>query len=153
VPERQYNPSVASRHYKSPELLFGYLYYSYAVDIWSAGCLFASLIFDTEPFFFGADVMDQISVVSSVVGSKCLLQWANKYRLKLSPAMRKAIGNHPKTPLSEFLTEKNAHVCSSEAIDLATKMLCVDHQERWTVDECLAHPYFNAVRNQAKGLF
>lgn len=94
--------------------------------------------------------MDQISCVAAVVGSKSILQWANKYRLKLSSAMKKAIGNHHKAPLSKFLTKKNAHLCSPTALDLAAKMLCVDHQERLTVDECLAHPYFDDIRGKIK---
>lgn len=51
VPGKRYNPSVASRHYKAPELLFEYLFYDYAIDIWSVGCLFAGMIFMSEPFF------------------------------------------------------------------------------------------------------
>ena len=39
-----YNPSVASRHYKAPELLFEYPYYDYAIDVWSAGCMFARCV-------------------------------------------------------------------------------------------------------------
>lgn len=52
VPRKEYNPSVASRHYKSPELLLNYYFYDYAIDIWSAGCVFAGLMFAKDPFFF-----------------------------------------------------------------------------------------------------
>lgn len=154
IPHKEYNPNVASRHYKGPELLFGYLHYDYSVDIWSAGCLIAGLIFDSEPFLYGADALDQISCVASVVGSQEILTWADKYRLKLSPDLKKAIGKYPRIPLEEFRNEQNCHLCTPLAIDLVSKMLVVDHQNRLTAQQCLAHPYFDRVRamlNEAGG--
>jgi hypothetical protein len=37
LPGKEYNVRVASRHYKSPELLIGYSHYDYAIDMWSVG--------------------------------------------------------------------------------------------------------------------
>lgn len=37
LPGKEYNVRVASRHYKSPELLIGYSLYDYAIDMWSVG--------------------------------------------------------------------------------------------------------------------
>ncbi len=53
LPGKEYNVRVASRHYKSPELLIGYKYYDYAIDMWSVGCCLAGLLFRREPFFRG----------------------------------------------------------------------------------------------------
>mmetsp|Transcript_33274 Transcript_33274/g.6014 ORF Transcript_33274/g.6014 Transcript_33274/m.6014 type:complete len:89 (+) Transcript_33274:458-724(+) len=53
-----YNVRVSTRYYKAPELLVGNQYYDYAVDVWSAGTLFAGLIFKREPFFHGHDNYD-----------------------------------------------------------------------------------------------
>ena len=52
-PNTKYNVRVASRHYKSPELLLGYVYYDYAIDMWSVGCILAGLLMRREPFFRG----------------------------------------------------------------------------------------------------
>lgn len=123
-----------------------YLFYDYAVDIWSAGCLIAGLIFDSEPFLCGDDAIDQISCVAAVVGSDEILEWASKYKIKLTSSARAAIGSYPKTPLEEFKRPHNSHLCTQEAIDLVSKMLIVDHQKRITVKECLKHPYFDSVR-------
>jgi len=145
-PKREYNPSVASRHYKCPELLLEYAYYDYGVDIWSAGCILAGLVFRTEPFLNGADSMDQLSCIAAVVGSDAILKWAVKFAIPLNKALRTAIGSYPKTNLSDFITSSNKALCIPEAIDLIEKMLVVDHTERITVDECLEHPYFDKVR-------
>ena len=44
LPGQEYNVRVASRPYKGPELLIGYKKYGYSLDIWSAGCVFASMV-------------------------------------------------------------------------------------------------------------
>lgn len=53
LPNTRYNVRVASRHYKSPELLIGYEYYDYAIDLWGVGCILAGLLLRREPFFRG----------------------------------------------------------------------------------------------------
>jgi len=37
LPGVRYNVRVASRHYKGPELLVGFEYYDYALDLWGVG--------------------------------------------------------------------------------------------------------------------
>ena len=146
TPGKQYNPSVASRHYKCPELLFEFLYYDYSVDIWSAGCVLAGLIFDADPFFDGSDTFDQIQKISSVLGSDEILQWVKKYKISLTKEMKKAIGKYKKRPLNDFRTKNNCNLCSIDAVDLVTKMLTIDHQHRSSAADCLAHPYFDNIR-------
>ena len=150
TPGKQYNPSVASRHYKCPELLFEFLYYDYSIDIWSAGCLLAGLIFDLDPFFNGSDTSDQIRKISSVLGSENIYQWAKKYKVSLTKEMRKAIGSHEKRNFSEFRNKNNCNLCPVDAIDLVSKMLTIDHQDRSTAADCLAHPYFDNIRKLVK---
>jgi nemo like kinase len=35
---------VVTQYYRAPELLLGAQHYSYAIDVWSVGCIFAELI-------------------------------------------------------------------------------------------------------------
>lgn len=35
---------VVTQYYRSPELLMGTKHYSYEIDIWSVGCIFAELL-------------------------------------------------------------------------------------------------------------
>lgn len=153
TPEKQYNPSVASRHYKSPELLFEFLYYDYAIDIWSAGCLFAGLIFNVDPFFNGTDTLDQIQQISCVLGSKAINRWIDKFHIPLSDDMKKAISSKEAKSFSEFRNKKNCNLCSADAVDLVSKMLTIDHQDRLTATECLQHPYFDNVRKLVPYIF
>ena len=52
-PGQEYNVRVASRYFKGPELLVDYQMYDYSLDMWSLGCMLASMIFRKEPFFHG----------------------------------------------------------------------------------------------------
>jgi casein kinase II subunit alpha len=55
LPHKKFNCRVASRYFKSPELLLNNHYYDYSLDIWSTGCMLAGMVFEKEPFFKGID--------------------------------------------------------------------------------------------------
>ena len=55
LPNQAYNVRVASRYYKGPELLVDDVRYHYSLDLWSAGCTMAEIIFQQDPFFQGDD--------------------------------------------------------------------------------------------------
>jgi casein kinase II subunit alpha len=123
-------------------LLLGYELYDYAADVWSAGCVFAGLIFGDEPFFFGSSDTDDLVSIAAVLGTNSIDEWSKAVGLKLSPIMRKALGRKTPTPFSEFVTPKFAKHASKDALDLLTSILVVDPRERLSIEKCLAHPYF-----------
>lgn len=38
--------------------------YDYSLDMWSLGCMLASMIFQKEPFFHGQDNYDQVPLLT-----------------------------------------------------------------------------------------
>jgi len=48
-PQTEYNVRVASRYFKGPELLVDFQEYDYSLDMWSFGCMFASMVNTTPP--------------------------------------------------------------------------------------------------------
>lgn len=67
-PEQEYNVRVASRYYKGPELLVNDTLYHYSLDVWSAGCTMASMIFQIDTMFKGSDNFDQLIRIVRVLG-------------------------------------------------------------------------------------
>lgn len=67
---QDYNVRVASRYFKGPELLVDYQLYDYSLDMWSLGCMLASMIFRKEPFFHGHDNYDQLVRIARVLGTE-----------------------------------------------------------------------------------
>mgnify|MGYP003298181386 CR=1 FL=1 len=51
-----------------PALFFGAKYYSFSVDIWSIGCIFAELL-GRQPLFPGDHYLDQIQRIISILGT------------------------------------------------------------------------------------
>jgi cell cycle related kinase len=52
--ERPMSLEIATRWYKSPEILLGSRHYGKGVDIWAIGCIFAELM-DMTPLFAGSN--------------------------------------------------------------------------------------------------
>lgn len=102
-PKTEYNVRVASRYFKGPELLVDFQEYDYSLDMWSYGCMFASMvrrtrlsslflftnsyplyqIFRKEPFFHGHDNFDQLVKITKVLGTDELYAYIDKYNIVL----------------------------------------------------------------------
>jgi len=174
LPGKEFNVRVASRHYKSPELLIGYEYYDYAIDMWSVGCILAGLLFRTEPFFRGVDNEDQLGRIVNCLGTRDFLPYCRKCNVRLSSKARAAIGKYcsessslsssssssedapisltnsdigRRKPWLSYLTS-DCPLPSSEATDLLDKLLVYDHEQRWTAREALSHSFFDEVRDE-----
>jgi serine/threonine protein kinase len=132
---------VVTRWYRAPELLLAGEEYTAAIDMWSAGCLLAEL-YTRKPIFPGRDVKNQIEVVSSVVGKPT----------------REQIQNIPNRRAREFIAglpdDKGIGLISvmkdacPEAIDLVTKLLQFDPNDRLTASQALEHPYVAEFRDE-----
>ena len=65
---------VVTRWYRAPEVMLCSQHYTSAVDIWSTGCCFAELI-GVKPLFQGEDYVEQLQLITSVLGEYRLLCW------------------------------------------------------------------------------
>lgn len=146
--DQEYNVRVASRFFKSPELLVDMQDYDYALDIWSFGCVFASIIFKKEPFFRGNDNRDQLVRITRVLGRDELDEYLDKYGIVLDQQFRAMIGRHIKKPWKKFVTKENYFLSGTdEALDLVDRTLRFDPYERLTAKEALEHPYFDPLKS------
>uniref|UniRef100_A0A0N4ZVA3 Casein kinase II subunit alpha n=1 Tax=Parastrongyloides trichosuri TaxID=131310 RepID=A0A0N4ZVA3_PARTI len=144
-PRQDYNVRVASRYFKGPELLVDYQYYDYSLDMWSLGCMLASMIFRREPFFHGHDNYDQLVKIARVLGTDELYQYLAKYEIKLDGRLHDMMGKHTRKRWDRFIHNENTHLVSPEAIDFLDKLLKYDHKARLTAKEAMAHPYFAQI--------
>lgn len=140
---------VASRYYKGPELLVDDTKYHYSLDVWSAGCSMAEIIFKQDPFFFGDDNNDQLIKVAKVLGTDDLLEYMRKYNLTLNTYFQQKLDRYQKKELKTFITNENKHLVNDFALDLLSKMLVYDKNLRITPKEALDHPYFEVLRGGA----
>lgn len=136
---------MASRYFKGPELLVDYQMYDYSLDMWSLGCMLASMIFRKEPFFHGQDNYDQLVRIAKVLGTDDLYGYLKKYHIDLDPHFNDILGQHSRKRWENFIHSENRHLVSPEALDLLDKLLRYDHQQRLTAKEAMEHPYFYPV--------
>uniref|UniRef100_A0A3B3QA08 non-specific serine/threonine protein kinase n=1 Tax=Paramormyrops kingsleyae TaxID=1676925 RepID=A0A3B3QA08_9TELE len=144
-PSQEYNVRVASRYFKGPELLVDYQMYDYSLDMWSLGCMLASMIFRKEPFFHGHDNYDQLVRIAKVLGTEDLYDYIDKYNIELDPRFNDILGRHSRKRWERFVHSENQHLVSTEALDFLDKLLRYDHQARLTAREAMEHPYFYPV--------
>ncbi|GIX90054.1 casein kinase II subunit alpha [Caerostris extrusa] len=148
-PGQEYNVRVASRYFKGPELLVDYQMYDYSLDMWSLGCMLASMIFRKEPFFHGHDNYDQLVRIVKVLGTEELYEYLDKYQIVLDSRFNDILGRHSRKRWERFVHSDNQHLVTPEALDFLDKLLRYDHQERLTAREAMEHPYFyNIVKDQ-----
>ncbi|KAJ7462385.1 kinase-like domain-containing protein [Mycena galericulata] len=162
-PNVDYHIRVGSRYYKAPELLVGYKRYDYSLDLWSVGCMFASMIFRKEHFFVmllspflkkprtdivigGSDNDDQLLKIMKTLGTDKFDLYLKTYNIHFETEIDNLLVNYPKQPWTRFITAENRHLASVDAMDFLDKLLRYDHRERLTAKEAEAHPYFNSVR-------
>ncbi|KAL3904651.1 MAG: hypothetical protein SGARI_004832 [Bacillariaceae sp.] len=152
----KYNVRVASRHYKSPELLLGYQQYGTAIDIWGVGCILAGLLLRKEPFFRGKDNLDQLATIVAALGTSNLHLYMAKYQIEMTPDIRSVIaeatkqGRSTQRPWTSYLDAASSSPTipqpSPEGLDLLSKLLQYDHEQRLTANEAMQHPFFDPVR-------
>lgn len=145
-PETDYHIRVGSRYYKAPELLVGYKRYDYSLDMWSVGCMLASMIFRKEHFFRGTDNDDQLLRIMKTLGTELFDVYLKCFDIPFETHLEPLLRHYPKQPWVRFITPDNQSQASPESLDLLDKLLKYDHRERLTAHEAQAHAYFNSVR-------
>ena len=131
---------VSTRWYRSPECLLTDGYYNYKMDIWGLGCVFYEIL-TFCPLFPGADEIDQVNKIHGILGSpskELFMQLINKtQRTEIVYEKRKGIGLH--RLMSRF---------NKDCVDIISKMLIYDPEQRYTAKQCLCHPYFKDLYEQ-----
>ena len=131
---------VITRWYRAPEVILCPSDYSKAVDIWSIGCIFAELL-GRQPLFPGDHYLDQIQKIISILGTPKGddLNYIKKEEAK---EFLKKLAKRTKQTWSSLFPNSNP-----VALDLLGKMLMFNPKKRYTVEQCLAHPYFEGLHN------
>ncbi|XP_051464117.1 cyclin-dependent kinase-like 5 isoform X4 [Apus apus] len=96
-----YTEYVATRWYRSPELLLG-APYGKAVDMWSVGCILGELS-DGQPLFPGESEIDQLFTIQKVLGSLPAEQMKLFYSNPRFHGLRFPAVNHPQSLERRYL--------------------------------------------------
>ena len=131
---------VVTRWYRAPEVVLNSSQYTEQIDVWSVGCVFSELLGRT-PLFPGDDYLDLIQKIITVLGTPT----EDDIHFIENPAARRFIAKIPKKEKTRWATVYPR--ANRKALDLLDKMLVFDPLKRWTVKQCLEHPYFEGLHN------
>ncbi|KZT30356.1 Pkinase-domain-containing protein [Neolentinus lepideus HHB14362 ss-1] len=127
---------VVTLWYRAPEILLGATTYSTAIDIWSVGCIFAELLLK-EPLFQAKSEMELISMIFKLLGPPTSSSWPDYTTLPLA----KSITLPPQQSHGSGLRQRFSYLTNA-GLNLLSKMLTYDPEQRITAEEAMQHPYF-----------
>ncbi|CCK68222.1 TFIIH complex serine/threonine-protein kinase subunit KIN28 KNAG_0A05580 [Huiozyma naganishii CBS 8797] len=130
--------NVVTRWYRAPELLFGAKHYTYAVDVWSVGVIFAEMLLRV-PYLPGKDDVDQMEVTFRALGTPTEKDWPS---VSMFPSYNKLQIYPP--PSRDELRNRFIAV-SSSALNLMCGMLEMNPGNRWSTVQCLESAYFKEL--------
>jgi len=134
-PGEAYTDYVATRWYRSPELLVGDTKYGRAVDIWAIGCLLAEML-TGEPLFPGDSDIDQLFHIVRCFGNLTPRHKEIFHKNPLFVGMRL-----PEAREVEPLEKKFPRI-SKLALDLMKQCLQLNANDRPTCSQLLRHEIF-----------
>lgn len=135
---------ICSRYYRAPELVFEATLYTTAIDVWSFGCVLAELLIG-NPLFPGESAVDQLIEIIKILGTpkKNEVEAMNPYHTSFKFPQIKP---HPWSKVFRNCGVGPMGKPPADAEDLASKVLCYDPAKRITAFECMAHPFFDELR-------
>ncbi|CAG9323353.1 CDKL5_3 [Blepharisma stoltei] len=131
---------VATRWYRSPELLLGGSEYGRPVDMWAIGCIMGELT-DGQPLFPGENEVDQLYLIQKMLGS---LTSEQQEIFQKNPRF---IGlKFPEISRIETLERRYMGKLNKLALDFMEGLLRMDPNDRMSAAESLQHPFFGDLR-------
>ena len=87
-----------------------------------------------------------------VLGEDDLHDYVHKYNLKIPREVKKLMKGYEfeKQPWTNFVSNRNKHMITPEALDLLDKMLRYDKNDRIRPKEAMEHAYFDPIREFLK---
>jgi len=134
--QRSYTNRVITLWYRPPELLLGATTYGTAIDMWSAGCIFAELLL-RKPILPGRNEFEQLELIFKLLGTPCESSWPGCTQLQYYDMI---IGQTQRKYNSRF-QEKFGQL-DKNAQDLLARFLSLDPEKRISAREALDHDYF-----------
>ncbi|KAH0791646.1 Casein kinase II subunit alpha [Histomonas meleagridis] len=143
-PYKQYTVRVSTMRYKAPELLIGYHFYDYGIDVWSAGCVMAEMLFEIG-FITGTNYIEVLQSIGNIFGKDQILQYIDKLGVELTDCYINAINNCEERGFEKRIALMKPYMRNADALDLLQKLMCIDHTERITARDALRHPFFASL--------
>lgn len=147
-----YAPRWGTPGFRAPEVLLKTTEQSTAIDIWSAGVIFASLLSKRYPFFRNDDMdslaeivtflgFKRVSVAAAKMGRTITLSKTDAARYKDPPNMKLVLSCLRNGTNNLSVNSENRELIPDSAIDLLNQLLEPHPAKRITAVQALKHPF------------
>ena len=137
-------PLVGSTlRYRAPECLLTDGFYNYKMDMWGVGCVMFEVL-SLYPLFPGTNELDQINKIHNVIGTPPPDTLA-----KLKKHSNSHIDFNFPHKEGSSLAKLIPHI-SADCVELITKLLAYDPDDRISARQAVKHPYFRELREAEK---
>jgi mitogen-activated protein kinase 1/3 len=126
---------VATRWYRAPEIMLNSKAYTKAIDVWSVGCILAEM-FGGRALFPGKNYLHQLVLILSVIGTPSPDELGCITNEKARQYVR-SLPFQTRVPFETIFPDADPR-----GLDLLSRLLTFNPTMRITVDDALAHPYF-----------
>ncbi|GAA5908311.1 hypothetical protein JCM6882_006798 [Rhodosporidiobolus microsporus] len=123
---------VATRWYRAPEIMLTFKEYTFAIDVWSVGCILAEML-NGKPLFPGRDYHHQLTLILGVLGTPSLDDFYAIGSQRSRDYLR-ALPFQKKKTLQGLYPNANPL-----AIDLLERCLTFSPKKRISVVDALSH--------------
>ncbi len=133
---------VATRWYRAPELMVSFSEYTFAIDMWSVGCIVAEMIARRQ-LFPGMNYLHQLQLILAVVGTPSAeyIESIGSDRVK---AYLQAL---PKKDPVELSILEVFHNANEVGLDIIGKLLQLEPKKRMSPEDALEHKYVSTYHN------
>ncbi|XP_066915513.1 MAPK/MAK/MRK overlapping kinase-like [Clytia hemisphaerica] len=139
--KQPYTEYISTRWYRAPECLLTDGWYTYKMDLWSIGCVFAEIA-SLKPLFPGSNELDQITKIHHVIGTPTP-ELLNKF--KKSKHMDFNFPPCRGSGLSKVLSH-----LTKDTLSMVESLCIYDPDERPSAKQVLRHQYFKQLRDMDK---
>lgn len=137
IPLKKFTREIQTLWYRAPELMLGENKYSFGVDIWALGCIFAEIV-TKKPLFQGDCQIDQIYKIFQVFGTPDEIAWPEFSKL---PYFKECLPRFKGVGIESMVP----NLCV-EGVDLLKKLLALDPKKRISAKEALEHSFFKDIK-------
>ena len=139
-----YAPRAGTPGFRAPEVLLKTIEQSVAIDVWSAGVIFISLLSGRYPFFRNTDDMTSLAEIITLLGTRRVSRAAKKLGKVITMDLEEKAAQDLKKVCSELRSDHPLTDVPDAAYELLDRLLDPHPLKRITAEQALKHSYFTA---------
>jgi casein kinase II subunit alpha len=135
-------PNAGTRAYRSIEMLMGFERYRHYGDLWAVGALIYTILCGGDIPWRAGTPIEALEILSEYVGGNRSLEVAGELGVQIPEKVARRFAKKVKRKFSDDFAWGMRRMRDKDLIDLMQGFLALKMQDRTTIEQALAHPFF-----------